>query len=76
MTLLRSILMRLLSTAITLFGVAVIVFVVIRVVPGNPIAMMLPPGATEADIAVIQRGVAGYKRRWRRFKTGMATQSE
>ena len=30
---------------------AVIVFVVIRVVPGNPIAMMLPPGATEADIA-------------------------
>ena len=33
------------------FGVAVIVFVVIRVVPGNPIAMMLPPGATEADVA-------------------------
>jgi peptide/nickel transport system permease protein len=31
--------------------VAVIVFVVIRVVPGNPIAMMLPPGATEEDIA-------------------------
>ncbi len=30
---------------------AVIVFVVIRVVPGNPIAMMLPPGATEEDIA-------------------------
>ena len=54
MTLLRSILMRFLSTAITLFGVAVIVFVVIRVVPGNPIAMMLPPGATEADIARLQ----------------------
>jgi len=31
--------------------VAVIVFFVIRIVPGNPIAMMLPPGATEADIA-------------------------
>lgn len=40
--------------AITLFGVAVIVFVVIRVVPGNPIAMMLPPGATEADIARLE----------------------
>ncbi|MDT9151260.1 ABC transporter permease, partial [Escherichia coli] len=39
-----------LTTLITLFGVAVIVFVVIRVVPGNPIAMMLPPGASEADI--------------------------
>ncbi len=54
MTLLRTILMRLISTAITLFGVAVIVFVVIRVVPGNPIAMMLPPGATAADIARLE----------------------
>jgi peptide/nickel transport system permease protein len=36
---------------VTLFGVAVIVFFVIRVVPGNPIAMMLPPGATDADVA-------------------------
>jgi peptide/nickel transport system permease protein len=51
MQLLRTILMRLSTTAVTLIGVAVIVFVVIRVVPGNPIAMMLPPGATEADIA-------------------------
>jgi len=54
MTLLRLILLRILTTAITLFGVAVIVFVVIRVVPGNPIAMMLPPGATDADIARLQ----------------------
>lgn len=53
MALIRIILLRLLTTAITLFGVAVIVFVVIRVVPGNPIAMMLPPGATEADIATL-----------------------
>lgn len=51
MQLLRTILLRLLSTAITLLGVAVIVFVVIRVVPGNPIAMMLPPGATAEDVA-------------------------
>ena len=43
--------MRLATTAVTLSGVALIVFVVIRVVPGNPIAMMLPPGATDADIA-------------------------
>lgn len=54
MTLLRTIFLRLITTAITLLGVAVIVFVVIRVVPGNPIAMMLPPGATEADIARLQ----------------------
>jgi peptide/nickel transport system permease protein len=51
---LRRILLRLVTTAVTLFGVAVIVFVVVRVVPGNPIAMMLPPGATEADIARLE----------------------
>lgn len=51
MRLIRTFLLRLATTAVTLIGVAVIVFVVIRVVPGNPIAMMLPPGATEADIA-------------------------
>ena len=51
MALLRTILLRCLTTAVTLLGVAVIVFVVIRVVPGNPIAMMLPPSATDADVA-------------------------
>lgn len=54
MAILRNILIRLLTTAVTLFGVAVIVFVVIRVVPGNPIAMMLPPGASDADIARLE----------------------
>jgi ABC-type dipeptide/oligopeptide/nickel transport system permease component len=34
----------------TLLGVAVIVFVLLRVVPGDPIAMMIPPGASPADI--------------------------
>jgi ABC-type dipeptide/oligopeptide/nickel transport system permease component len=50
MTALRAILSRIITTLITLFGVAVIVFVVIRIAPGDPIAMMLPPGATAADI--------------------------
>ena len=48
---LREIAIRLLSSLVTLFGVAVVVFVVIRVAPGDPIAMMLPPGASEDDIA-------------------------
>src|ERR1700692_3409802 len=34
----------------TLVGVAVIVFVLLRVVPGDPIAMMIPPGASAADV--------------------------
>jgi peptide/nickel transport system permease protein len=46
----QRLLIRLLTMAVTLFGVAVIVFVLIRVAPGDPIAMMLPPGATDADI--------------------------
>lgn len=42
---------RLILAAITLFGVAVIVFVLLRVVPGDPIAMMISPGATPEQIA-------------------------
>jgi dipeptide transport system permease protein len=41
---------RLLWALPTLFGVAVLVFVLVRVVPGDPIAMMLPPGATAEDV--------------------------
>ncbi len=41
---------RLLQAIPTLFGVSVVVFVLVRVVPGNPIAMMLPPGATAEDM--------------------------
>lgn len=51
MQLLRIILIRLITMATTLLGAAIIVFFVIRVVPGNPIAMMLPPGASDEDIA-------------------------
>jgi peptide/nickel transport system permease protein len=44
------ILQRLLLVIPTLFGVGVVIFVLLRVVPGNPIAMMTPPGASAADI--------------------------
>lgn len=44
------ILQRLLLVVPTLFGVGVVIFVLLRVVPGNPIAMMTPPGASAADI--------------------------
>ncbi|SED66039.1 peptide/nickel transport system permease protein [Rhizobiales bacterium GAS191] len=37
--------------AATLFGVAVVVFVLLRVAPGDPIAMMISPGASAQDIA-------------------------
>ena len=38
-----------------MFGVAVVVFVLLRVVPGDPIAMMIPPGASDADIETLRR---------------------
>ena len=59
MTLIRTLLKRLASMLITLIGVAVIVFFVIRIVPGNPIAMMLPPGAGEEDIIRL-KALYGY----------------
>jgi peptide/nickel transport system permease protein len=49
-----SILNRLIMAIVTLFGVAVIVFVLLRVVPGDPIAMMISPGATPTDIAALR----------------------
>jgi peptide/nickel transport system permease protein len=47
---LQRFLVRLFTMLVTLVGVAVVVFVVIRIAPGDPIAMMLPPGASQADI--------------------------
>ena len=49
-----TILNRLVMAIVTLFGVALIVFVLLRVVPGDPIAMMISPGATPADIAAMR----------------------
>ena len=37
--------------AVTLFGVAVVVFLLLRVAPGDPIAMMIGPGASAQDVA-------------------------
>ena len=48
------ILNRLLMAAITLGGVAVAIFVLLRVVPGDPIAMMISPGASASDIAALR----------------------
>jgi peptide/nickel transport system permease protein len=42
---------RLASLAVTFLGVAVVVFIIVRVAPGDPIAMMIGPGASDKDIA-------------------------
>jgi ABC-type dipeptide/oligopeptide/nickel transport system permease component len=62
------ILSRALSALVTLLGVMVVVFVLVRVVPGDPIAMMIAPGASEADIAAL-RAVYGLDLSiWQQFK--------
>ncbi len=48
------ILSRALTALLTLIGVMVVVFVLVRVVPGDPIAMMIAPGASETDIAALR----------------------
>lgn len=56
---LNAILIRLISTLLTFFGVAVVVFIIVRVAPGDPIAMMISPGATPEDIANL-RALYGF----------------
>jgi ABC-type dipeptide/oligopeptide/nickel transport system permease component len=56
--LLRQVAWRLLQAIPTLVGVAVMVFILVRVVPGDPIAMMVAPGSSAADIAQL-RGLYG-----------------
>ena len=45
---------RMAMALVTLAGVAVVVFVLLRVVPGDPVAMMISPGASAADIAALK----------------------
>lgn len=59
-----------LQMALTLLGVSVVVFVLMRVVPGDPVAMMIPPGASEQDVAQLRahygldRGIAEQYGLW------------
>ena len=39
---------------VTLLGVAVVVFLLLRLAPGDPVAMMIGPGATPQDIAALR----------------------
>lgn len=50
----RILINKLILAAVTLAGVAVIVFVLVRVVPGDPVAMMIAPGASDADIQALR----------------------
>ena len=46
---------RLWQSALTLVGVSVLVFVILRVVPGDPAKMLLPEGAPQSAIEALNR---------------------
>ena len=50
---------RLLWVTSTLFGVLLVVFVLLRVAPGDPISMRVGPGATPADVQAL-RALYGF----------------
>lgn len=45
---------RILSAIIVLFGVSIVAFVLMRLAPGNPAALMLPDNATAEQIAAVE----------------------
>ena len=49
-----TVLNRIVVAPLTLLGVGVIVFILLRVAPGDPIAMMIAPGASPADVAALR----------------------
>ena len=49
------ILRRVAQSALTLLGVSVLVFVILRVLPGDPARMLLPDGAPETAVAELNR---------------------
>ena len=51
----RYVLQRLGQSAVTLLGVSVLVFVILRVLPGDPARMLLPDGAPESAVTELNR---------------------
>ena len=49
------VLRRVAQSALTLLGVSVLVFVILRVLPGDPARMLLPDGAPESAVAELNR---------------------
>jgi peptide/nickel transport system permease protein len=49
------VLRRIGQSALTLLGVSVLVFVILRVLPGDPARMLLPDGAPESAVAELNR---------------------
>jgi len=63
---LRMIGVRLLSSLLVIAGVVIVVFLLARVV-GDPVALMIQPGMTEAEIGDLRRSLGTDKPLWQQF---------
>ena len=50
----RYLVQRLLGMAVVMFIVVTVVFLIVRVTPGDPAAIMLGPDATAAEVAALR----------------------
>ncbi len=50
----RQVLARVLIAIPMIFALSIVVFVVLRMLPADPLAMMLPPTATPAEVAALR----------------------
>src|SRR5262245_45234436 len=62
-----ALLRRVVMAVVTLFGVAVVVFVLLRVAPGDPVAMMIAPGARAQDVAALRARYGLDQPLWAQF---------
>lgn len=63
----RFLLRRLLQALVVLVGATAIVFVLLRVIPGDPAVLMLPENATDAEIEVLRRKMGLDQPLWVQF---------
>jgi peptide/nickel transport system permease protein len=59
----RYLLQRAVQSVVTLVGVSVLVFVILRVVPGDPAKMLLPEGAPQSAVEALRRQL-GLEEPW------------
>lgn len=50
----RLVFRRLLRSLLVLLGVTIVVFSLVRVIPGDPVRLMLPPDATDQDVEILR----------------------
>ena len=45
---------RLLRSVLVLLGVSIVVFAIVRVIPGDPVRLMMPPDAQDSDVEILR----------------------